>query len=230
MCAIALTALLGKAWMAPVERVPNHAPFVFTEAIPLKGWRGLNRVSVEATESEDFQGTAVNGVRFSFVPMLPKEERSPTQPDQLTVETVYWVHTDGDLKSIIQTQADGDTAVTRYNPQLGYYSQFTAGDTSHLMTCINPRGGATVTADQFQRNRRRHDWQPSRLFAWLTGHDTLSDNRCLLTTFSLPHGDDTSEADAYEILETAWTDWTAWWIKQFPVQDDYWNNIVHQSP
>ncbi len=104
----------------------------------------------------------------------------------------YMVKTHGNVKSFIEKyyslplSSGQPTLVLRQQANTGFYNLFTYQQRAYLSTCINSRGGSTVTAPQFRRNRLIYDMRLGRLFPWLVGQGTIRDRRCLWAHLSVP--------------------------------------------
>lgn len=96
------------------------------------------------------------------------------------------------------------------------YALFVQNNTTYLVSCINPRGGSSVTSDQFMKNRYQNDLNLSRFFTWLKGEESSIDLRCLWSIFSLPINDHNSVEANYQLLENVWFSWYDYWQNNFP--------------
>ncbi|MBO3459248.1 cyanoexosortase A system-associated protein [Aetokthonos hydrillicola Thurmond2011] len=93
---------------------------------------------------------------------------------------------------------------------IGYYVLLNDSNQAYLTACINPRGGSTVTQDQFLSNRNSYDSTANRILPWLLGTAILKDNRCLWIQLSTALDGAGSES-TYPILESVWdTNYTLW--------------------
>jgi cyanosortase A-associated protein len=104
-------------------------------------------------------------------------------------------------------------------PGLGFYSLFVDKKTAYFGTCINPRGIATVTGDQFHANSNPNPLSSGipfdRFLPWLLGKQTLRDSRCMWTVISTPIDEAAPDA-TIEKLEKLGVNWTRWWQANFP--------------
>ena len=132
----------------------------------------------------------------------------------------YLTLEDGGMNQFIEKYAYGEfipgKVLLRQQEQTGFYSLWQTEDRVNLGACINPRGGSTVTGDQFRQNRNIHDLQFSRIMFWLIGLVPLRDWRCLWTTLSVPIETGKSPQEIYPVLEQAWFSWYEWWQPRFP--------------
>ena len=113
--------------------------------------------------------------------------------------------------------------INRYSPNTGHYLLFSDQKRAYLSSCINPRGGSTITEDQFMQNRNTYDINPERIISYLLGTTDLRDTRCLFTILSIPLENQNLDSqnfnfldESYQKLEKAWTNWHQDWQKKFP--------------
>ncbi len=139
----------------------------------------------------------------------------------LNIDMHYLANTDGNVAALLPDFMSPPLAVATAPPRLlqqpggGFYSLSTDRKYAYLSACINPRGGSTVTREQFAQNRKTYDLKVDRLLPWLLGRADLRDWRCLLTQLSIATDSSAPEA-TYPVLETAWFDWQHWWRDRFP--------------
>lgn len=98
---------------------------------------------------------------------------------------------------------------------LGFYGTFVYRNQAYLSSCINSRGGSTVTPEQFIKNRYRYDLNLNHFQSWLFGNESLLDRRCLLVNLSTPINK-TNPISSYQFLEKAWFSCYKWWSSHFP--------------
>lgn len=96
------------------------------------------------------------------------------------------------------------------------YALFTKENKAYLVSCINPRGGSTITTTQFMANRYKYDLKLQRLFPWLIGKESSIDLRCLWSSLSISINDNNSPEIAYQTLEQAWFSWYDYWQDNYP--------------
>lgn len=200
-------ALLLKTIISPVAKVPKAVPFSFPEAVPLNQWKITGHEST-ATPADKPAGDVVSIRQYQYT-------SANYNSSQLTISAYYLTQTDGDLKPFIEQKVGQVGPTLRQNSVYGTYSLFSAQGRVHLTSCLNPRSPATVTSDQFSRNRMIYDIRLSRLVPWLKGQQTLPDERCLWTQLSVPVSQYASEVIAHEAVEMAWTEWAQWWRPEF---------------
>lgn len=114
-----------------------------------------------------------------------------------------------------QAYSSSQPILFRHQPGMGYYGLYSDNQQSSLSSCINARGGSTVTPSQFHRNRWQNDLQLSRITLWLIGRSEIWDHRRLCTHLSIPLTH-TSPEEANRLLEAAWFSWYPWWRREFP--------------
>jgi cyanosortase A-associated protein len=180
--------------LTPVSHQAIYAPYQFPERWDLDGWL--------------FESSAPLGV------VGPLKSNNALIADRLyryrgglEIAVRYLVDSDGDTARYGRDFLPKTPAPTevRSDPQRGSYALATDSGTAYLSACINPRGGSTVTATQFEANRRGLDLSPDRLVAWLFNRAYLLDHRCLWTRMTVPMESD--RQFAYRTLERAWFAW-----------------------
>lgn len=182
------------------------------ETVPLPNWQQSNSTPLSPNEDSEFGRTY----------------RYQQNGSQLDVELHYMI-SDGNVSRYLFVHSPVHTAnanlKVKYEPNVGYYGLVTHENTAYLSACINPRGGSTVTEQQFTQTRYTHDLQPSRILPWMLGKESLIDYRCLWTLMSIPLKKNNttspseraiSEESAYKELEAAWFSWHQWWQAHFP--------------
>lgn len=209
--------VLSKLLLDPKIGTINNkvvTPFVPPQSVPLSGWQfvGSEPVKVKPPKPGEAQ------YQKSFTGKLYRY----TKDDQtLDVEMLYELETHGEYKEFlrnytsVQGLPDQRTILVRQQPGIGTYGIFTLQNRAYLNACINPRGGSTLTRQQYIDNRVRYDLLSERLIYWLLGKRSLRDQRCLWSHFSLPLNK-SSPKSTYATLETAWFSWYQWWIKRYP--------------
>ena len=210
-----LTGIFGSAFLvlvrillAPIASNSTVTPFVFPTTVPLPQWQPLESrpLTNPITSSPKF----ISGKHYRY-----------TQNDlTLDIEMRYVVET-GDVKEFLKNYSSMPPSASQLELVLlkqsgvGFYSLGADQQRAYLNSCINSRGGSTVTSAQFQRNRYTYDIRLGRLLPWLLGWGTLRDQRCLWARLSIPLKN-SSQTDAYQILEKAWKSWYQWWRPRFP--------------
>ncbi len=201
--------VLGKSLLYPTGSQPTLTPFNFPPAVSLPQWQPLASTPLEnkTAKSPKF----LSGRRYHYI-----QNGVP-----LDIEMRYFVITSGEIESYIKTHtaisssADKVLPVLRQKEGVGFYSLFAHQGRAYLSACINPRGGSTVTDEQFRRNRYTYDVRSHRFLPWLLGQAELRDMRCLWAHLSVPLNNSSPE-DAYQTLEKAWFSWYQWWSPRFP--------------
>lgn len=205
---------LGKTILLPVNSKIKISPLAFPTVVPLSEWQFIN--SYPLTAPVVSSSTYLSGRHYKYV----KENLT------LDIEMRYMVNTDGDVKSFIQNYSSiplppGQLSLILHQQEgIGFYSLFTNQRRAYLSTCINSRGGSTVTDLQFRRNRDVYDniysmWDKERLLPWLLGRGSVRDMRCLWVELSTPVKK-SSLNNTYSTLEKAWFSWYQWWHSRFP--------------
>lgn len=197
--------VLAKSILIPAEDKQTASAFVFPTAVPLTSWQSLSSNPLITQNPKHIN--YLSGRQYQYIQNdLP-----------LNIEMRYVVNTVGDVKEFIKqnTQIPLSKVTLRQQAGIGFYNLFTAEGKAYLSSCINPRGGTTVTDRQFKQNRNTYDVQINRLLPWLLGQENLKDNRCLWTHLSVPLKHTTPD-HAYQKLETAFFSWYQWWEPRFP--------------
>lgn len=177
---------------------------------PITQWQLIDSAAIQKNDDSKF------GRRYRY------------ERDNLTLDAEqHYMISDGNVSRYLFVHSPVRTAnanlKTKFQPNVGYYGLVSHNSKAYLSACINPRGGSTVTEQQFTQNRYSHDLQVSRVVPWLLGQESLIDYRCLWTFMSIPFTNgsksgSTSEAEAYKNLEAAWFSWHEWWQANFPAK------------
>lgn len=197
--------ILGKRILAPVDK---SITFTFPQKVALQNWQSLASEPLANIQGENFNSVA--GKHYQYI----------SNNQKLTIEARYLVSTNGDIQKVIEKSSlipslDKSLLVNRYSDKVGFYTLFSHKQRAYLSACINPRGGSTVTSEQFTENRNTYDLQINRLVPWLLGKEDLRDWRCLWTLVSIPIVKSSTQ-DTYPVLEKAWISWYNWWVPRFP--------------
>ncbi|MDX2255387.1 MAG: cyanoexosortase A system-associated protein [Pseudanabaenaceae cyanobacterium bins.39] len=135
---------------------------------------------------------------------------------QLQIDAIYLnrgIDVARELKPL-NINYDPQSLQPKYSSTSGHYITFTADNRAYLAACINPRGKATITSQEFIANRNRYDTSSDRLALYLLGRGDLRDNRCLLSIISIPK--QKSDPAQYQLLENIWHLWYEYWQYHFP--------------
>jgi len=186
--------------------------FKFPATIPLTPWRQAesNPTKDLLSPSPKSQDAIVSSQKYVY----------QKDADKLEIETHYTVGAWGEPTDLLARRFNmPKLKVTikqeiRQQPGVGFYSVFAHEGRSYLLSCINPRGGSTVTGTQFIANRKNLDFQPQRFLGWMLGQEGLQDMRCLWVIMSLP--ETTKPELAYQTLEKAFIPWYQYWSVNFP--------------
>ncbi|MEL7034370.1 MAG: cyanoexosortase A system-associated protein [Cyanobacteria bacterium J06592_8] len=193
--------VLGKSVFYPAPKQYIKTDFTFPEEVPLPGWKEIESQTVtDNIPTELYKYTADNlklEIEMQYVERPQTNEKKFRQYDPR-------LDTSRSKKTVIKQQ-----------DEIGSYSLGTQENRAYLRSCLNPRGPATITYEQFIQNRYTYDWQFSRLLPVLSGREPLRDHRCLWSSLSLPL-DNISEQQAYSVLEEVWFSWYQWWHPRFP--------------
>ena len=204
---------LGRISFGSTPGQRSLSAFAFPSTVALPEWQlidsyALDRATTQPVSSYD---TAIASHKYLY-----------KQKEQLlTIEMRYMGSNLGNLEeylnfhAAIKISAAQLTQNLRHREEIGFYSLFAYAGRSHLAACINPRGGSTITGDQFLANRYAYDFQLQSLLLWLLGKAGLPDKRCLWVVLSMPQNRASIEA-TYPVLERAWRSWYQWWSSRFP--------------
>ncbi len=211
--------VLTKSILFPASSNRTVTAFVFPSVVPLNGWQPLasNPLVTQRYATESCRGCVKQAQANKQVNNLSGRQYQYIQNNlSLNIEMRYLVNTVGDVQEYIKQNTNIPLAkvTPRQQTGIGYYNLFTDRGKAYLSTCINPRGGSTVTDRQFKQNRNTYDLQ-SRIVPWLLGQQELKDNRCLWAHISTPLKGTTPD-HTYQVLETAFVSWYQWWSPRFP--------------
>lgn len=195
----------GKLVLYPSTGNRAATPFEFPSSVPLADWQMQNSAPLEVKKPSEVKSGRKYEYRKNNV--------------ALEIEMRYVVDTNGDVASMMKGHS-----VLKSSPgklelanteKVGYHGILLQKNRMYLSSCINPRGGSTVTAEQFRYNRNTRDLQLDRILFWLLGRGNIQDTRCLWAQMSVSL-DKTTPENANKILEDAWGSWYAWWQPRFP--------------
>lgn len=202
---VGVLGVLFKLLLFPNSSQLAATSFVFPTTVPLPQWQLVESLPLKITDDPNF--------------IASRRYRYQQNKASINVDMHYIINSSGDLKDSLRkhiiAKGKASSLVLREKPEMGFYAFFTNQGNAYLTSCINPRGGSTVTFDQFRQNRNTYDLQPGRLFLWLLGLKELRDWRCLWTLMSIPVETENPD-EAFSLLESAWFSWYPWWAQRFP--------------
>ena len=237
---IALATVTARTALRPTAQQPNYKAFAFPNTVPLGHWQPVFTSTPNSVEDRllskdrlfedrlfedllptDLSSSATFSGNIAAHRQYQYQKSSQQSADQyLAVDIRYLVNTNGNLKGLIAEEIKpslmSKQQIEQQTSTQKGYSLISHEGFAYLNTCQNSRGAATLSTEQFSRNRLIYDLRPSRLLPWLQGKDTLPDQRCLWTQITVPLANYDSEADAYKAIETAWVEWSHWWQPNFP--------------
>ena len=194
----------GKYILYPPTGKINVAAFQFPESVPLPEWQQVK------SQPLDISNDSANAAR---------QYTYQKNGISLEIEMRYLVDTIAEVQDMVKAHnvlKSYPGKLTIQNAQgVGFYGVLQHQNRAYLSACINPRGGSTVTSEQFRYNRNTYDVNLTRIIPWLLGQIKLQDRRCLWAQMSIPL-DQKTPTDANKILETAWISWHQWWQPRFP--------------
>ncbi len=189
--------VLTRVILAPVPKKTITTGFAFPEKVLLPQWQFIGSNSLPKLKQKVLEPIAQRDYQYT-------QNNLP-----LDIEMRYF--TNGDVPQLIHNYtAISSPLIVRQREGIGYYGIGVDKQQAYLSACINPKGGSTFTAAQFQKNQHSEDFNPQHLVSWLLAKENFSDNHCLWTHLSVPLKDSSKEA-AYEVLENAWFSWYRWW-------------------
>jgi cyanosortase A-associated protein len=208
--------------------IPDHkyrSKFEFPEKIDLSDWqfqasdnldKELNNELNKQLETTSKMGI-IDSRRYFYTSSLQTTLRIDVMYVKVNVVTV------SGFIGTLKMKYVPDSFNIRYSDSIGYYALFVDSDRAYLSSCINPKGGTTVTREQFIDNRNIYDLNGDRIVSYLLGTTDLRDIRCIFTIMSLPlekrKMDDTNNNSlnyTYQKLEKAWINWYKKWDNNFP--------------
>jgi cyanosortase A-associated protein len=196
------------SWFIPNPKA--RPKFQFPSQIDVSGWKFQS-----SNDFTNLKGNAIAAKQYFYT--------SPTQ-DTLQIDVLYinGIVSIPQSLGIIDLKYLRNSLDIRYSQNVGYYALFTDQKRAYLSSCINPRGTATVTEDQFISNRNRYDITPDRVVSYLIGVTDLRDSRCLFTTMSIAltpkmvNQSNYALDKTYQKLEIVWFHWYQNWSDNFP--------------
>jgi cyanosortase A-associated protein len=193
----------------------KHSQFQLPKQITLANWRS------QPSNEENIKSNAIAAQRYTYT----SSTQTSSTPENLRIDLLYIdaaVDVPKHLRMLGLKSVD-NYSDQRYLVTSGNYVVFSDQDRAYLASCINPRGGSTVTGQQFMHNRNTYDITPSRIGLYLLGMTDLRDTRCLFTIMSIPLKTKKSDNQSinsldniYQKLENTWTDWYQNWGNNFP--------------
>lgn len=209
---VGVLCVLGRSILNPGTVERRVTSFEFPQGVPLPGWQPLESTPIDLKNAERPSFRA--GRHYRYV-------RSDDVPLDIEIRYLAGGSMSIDVKRFIGSYTSirlspgNPVLVLRQQQGVGFYSLFTHQARSYLSACINPRGGSTVTYEQFNRNWLVYNLRFSRLLPLLLDQESLRDRRCLWAHLSIPLKQLSPES-SYPILEEAWFAWYQWWSPRFP--------------
>ncbi|MBD2503650.1 cyanoexosortase A system-associated protein [Anabaena azotica] len=201
-----LSILLTSIYLIASKRPVTNS--IFPNTIPVNSWKQVNVKSWNQPKSDTPVNTKVlmvlSGKDYSYI----KNSQS------LELQMRYVINTRGEPNPFLQQLSKNlfkdNLKNIKYVKGIGYYTLYSDSKQAYLTACINPRGGSTVTSNQFMQNRYTYDLAWNRLLPWIFGQEVLRDNRCIWTQVSIPLNG-AVDSSVYPILESFWAEnYVAW--------------------
>lgn len=207
-------AVLAKLILVPTTAQPfRPAVFEFPATVPLSGWQPSASGPVDHSPNYQMARQRL---------LSSKQYEYQRQGTPLQIELYYTIDTSGNVMGFLRNYTSIPLSAIqpsvrdeRYREGVGYYLVFVHQQRAYLTSCINPRGGSTVTLPQFRHNRYTQDIRIDRFFRWLLNAESIRDERCLWVNLSTPLANGSQET-VYSVLESAWVSWYNWWQPRFP--------------
>ena len=185
----------------------------FPGTLSLNSWEQVSATSLKKNKSDTV--TIPSDERV----LLGKQYRYIKNNHQLQIQMLYATDIFDQPNPFLSQQTKNSDRDSQKNIKklngIGYYQLRIEEQQAYLTACINPRGGSTVTLDQFIHNRYTDDFTLNRILPWLLGKEVLKDNRCIWVQLSTPLNSVTA-TDAYQILESVWAANYSRWQTRFP--------------
>ena len=209
--------VLGKVMFTPMIGMPRQsslATFDFPTTVSLDSWqsvdsRALDQLPRDRRDQQRLLSAKLYEYKKNGVP--------------LDIEMRYTLETSGNIIGFLTSYTSIPAAVIqpslrdeRHRQGIGYYVLFEHQQRVYLTSCINSKGGSTVTLPQFRHNRYAYDLHIERLFHWLVEGKGIRDDRCLWVNMSVPLSQREDHKKVNAILEAAWFPWFDWWQSRFP--------------
>lgn len=199
-----------------VSKAREYQPYTFPQSVPLSQWKLNKTESLSARKKDDKE--FFGGKRYQY-----KRDRL-----QVDINMYYLVNTTGNVNDFLKNhyfdntsgKSPGSGLVVRQQPNIGFYNVFLYDKKIQIVSCINPRGGATANISQFFLNRRRYDYSSNsegwqKWVSWFLGQEELQDRRCMWSHLSMPVGN-LPPQKAFMEIEKVWFSWYDWWQNNFP--------------
>ncbi|PSB04817.1 cyanoexosortase A system-associated protein [Merismopedia glauca] len=192
----------------------KYNPYTFPESIPITQWKFDKSQSIMPGKKDDGQFFGARNYQYSQNQL------------KVNIDMHYLVNTTGNVNTFLKdyyfknpSDKNPDLKV-KQQPDIGFYNIFLYDKKIQIISCINPRGGATANVSQFFLNRQRYDYTNknggwNKLISWFLGQEELQDRRCMWTHLSMPIGNLPPEK-AFVEIEKVWFSWYDWWQMNFP--------------
>ncbi len=204
-----------------IPKSKQYSQLEFPQQITLPDWRSQSSENLTKVLIND----AIATKRYSYT----SSTNDKSTNDSLRIDILYInrrLNLPKELKTIGLSPLENSLNL-RYLKAVGHYILFKDQERTYLSSCINSRGGSTVTEAQFNQNRSTFDITPDRLGLYLLGIKELRDTRCLLVIMSIPLINKHENISANFIqntvteinslkLERAWVDLYKDWKYKFP--------------
>lgn len=205
----------GKIIIDPQAGQKQVSAFNFPSEIPLKGWEKVKNISVTNLEKNETDKPYEQNLATEIY-YYQKGEKNLEITMSYVVGTLGRAKAERHLEEQYTRSLTSEEISPEWIKKQGLqYAIFEHQQRLHLVACINPRGGSSVTSKEFRKIKIKYDLKLSRFLPWLMGEESLLDRRCLWNNLSLPITNNSPEK-LTPILEEAWFAWYQWWSQNFP--------------
>jgi cyanosortase A-associated protein len=235
-----LASIIARFLFSPASANRQVSAYTFPATVELPSWQFVEShplpqefLKLKSQRREEVIEWIRHALPQAFLELTPDTREAEPQKDfvlsgrayryqrgnfTLNIEMRYVIYSIGDLEEYYEglwrSPSEPLTNNLRHSQEQGYYAVFKRGDVAYLTACINPRGGSTVTDEQYVYNRRMLDSRPEYWLPWLLGNHSMRDFRCLWTELSLTTPN--LDSHTFVMLEDLWGFWYRHWKRQFP--------------
>ncbi|MGB0564438.1 MAG: cyanoexosortase A system-associated protein [Spirulinaceae cyanobacterium] len=201
-------------WVALDPKVGRLQEYEFPETVELEAAQQRESDRLKPVQKPEYEGSSYPAGRHYQYRM---------EGEPLDIEMRYVIETRGEVDKFTRehehfAEAEGGDAEVlaqiRFDRTTGHYALVDYNDQTYLSACINPRGKATASSEQYFQNQDLYDTVLGRVGGWMFGRERWRDDRCLWTLIYTPTGSDPQDSEAR--LEAVWNEWAPYWQANFP--------------
>ena len=204
ICSV-LASIIVRFLFSPTGATRQVSAYTFPATVELPSWQFVESHPLPQVFLEPTTETREVKPQRDFV-LSGRAYRYQRGRFTMNIEMRYLIYSVGDLEQYYEvlgrSPSEPLTNNLRHSQEQGYYAVFKRGDVAYLTACINPRGGSTVTEEQYVYNRRMLDSRPEYWLPWLLGNHSMRDFRCLWTELSLTTPN--LDSHTFVMLEDLW--------------------------